>query len=82
MAIGKSQQDVKSKGVRGWLARSAASDFSFLEQLDELGDRYLDKADFFSIEDPEHITDEELYDWLTAEYPHWVKSARLENILS
>ncbi|WP_293149064.1 MULTISPECIES: VWA domain-containing protein [unclassified Microcoleus] len=37
---------------------------------------------FFSIEDPEHITDEELYDWLTAEYPHWVKSARLENILS
>jgi stress response protein SCP2 len=82
MAIGKSQQDVKSKGVRGWLARSAASDFSFLEQLDEMGDRYLDNADFFSIEDPEHIADEELYDLLTAEYPHWVKSARLQNLLS
>jgi stress response protein SCP2 len=82
MAIGKSQQDVRSKGVRGWLAKSAASDFSFLEQLDEMGDRYLDNADFFSIEDPEHITDEKLYDLLTAEYPHWVKSARLQNLLS
>ena len=81
MAIGKSQKDVKSKGVRGWLARSVASDFSFLEQLDEMGDRYLDNADFFSLEDPEHIADEELYDLLTAEYPHWVKSARIKNLL-
>jgi hypothetical protein len=81
MAIGKSQKDVKSKGVRGWLARSVASDFSFLEQLDEMGARYLDNADFFSLEDPEHIADEELYDLLTAEYPHWVKSARIKNLL-
>lgn len=81
MAIGKSQKDVKSKGVRGWLSRATASDFGFLEQLDEMGDRYLDNADFFSLEDPEHIADEELYDLLTAEYPNWVKSARLKNIL-
>jgi hypothetical protein len=81
MAIGKSQKDVKSKGVRGWLARATASDFRFLEQLDEMGDRYLDNADFFSIDDPEHIADGELYDLLTAEYPKWVKSARLKNIL-
>ena len=81
MAIGKSQKDVKSKGARGWLARAVASDFSFLEQLDEMGDRYLDNADFFSLEDPEHIADEELYDLLTAEYPHWVKSARIKNLL-
>jgi stress response protein SCP2/uncharacterized protein YegL len=81
MAIGKSPKDVKSKGARGWLARAVASDFSFLEQLDEMGSRYLDNADFFSLEDPEHIADEELYDLLTAEYPHWVKSARLKNLL-
>ena len=81
MAIGKSQKDVKSKGARGWLARAVASDFTFLEQLDEMGDRYLDNADFFSLEDPEHIADEELYDLLTAEYPHWVKSARIKNLL-
>jgi len=81
MAIGKSQKDVKSKGVRGWLSRATASDFSFLEQLDEMGDRHLDNADFFSLEDPESIADEELYDLLTAEYPNWVKSARIKNLL-
>jgi stress response protein SCP2 len=81
MAIGKSKKDVKNKGMGGWLARSKTSNFGFLEQLDEMGDRYLDNADFFSIEDPEHIADEELYDLLTAEYPNWVKSARLKNIL-
>jgi stress response protein SCP2 len=81
MAIGKSKKDVKNKGIGGWLARSKTSNFGFLEQLDEMGDRYLDNADFFSIEDPEHIADEELYDLLTAEYPKWVRSARLKNIL-
>ena len=81
MAIGKSQKDVKSKGIGGWFSRATASDFSFLEQIDEMGDRYLDNADFFSLEDPESIADEELYDLLTAEYPDWIKSARLKNIL-
>ncbi len=81
MAIGKSQKDVKSKGIGGWFSRATASDFSFLEQLDEMGDRYLDNADFFSVEDPESIADEELYDLLTAEYPNWVLSARLKNLL-
>jgi hypothetical protein len=46
-----------------------------------MGSRYLDNADFFSLEDPEYIADEELYDLLTAEYPHWVKSARIKNLL-
>ncbi|XZN91826.1 MAG: TerD family protein [Microcoleus sp.] len=81
MAIGKSQKDVKRKGVGGWFSRATASDFSFLEQLDEMGDRHLDNADFFSVEDPESIADEELYDLLTTEYPNWVKSARLKNLL-
>ena len=81
MAIGKSRKDVKRKGVGGWFARATASDFSFLEQLDEMGDRHLDNADFFSVEDPESIADEELYDLLTTEYPNWVKSARLKNLL-
>lgn len=81
MAIGKSQKDAKTKGIGGWFSRATASDFSFLEQLDAMGDRYLDNADFFSVEDPEIISDEELYDLLTAEYPNWVKSARIKNLL-
>ncbi|HLO47848.1 MAG TPA: TerD family protein [Kamptonema sp.] len=81
MAIGKSQKDVKSKGIGGWFAKAFTSDFNFLEQLDEMRDRYLDNADFFSVEDPEVIPDEELYDLLTTEYPNWVKSARIKHLL-
>ena len=81
MAIGKSRKDVKSKGIGGWFAKAMTSDFSFLEQLDEMKNGYLDNADFFSVEDPEAIADEELYDLLTTEYPNWIKSARMKHIL-
>ena len=81
MAIGKSRKDVKSKGIGGWFAKAMTSDFSFLEQLDEIKNGYLDNADFFSVEDPEAIADEELYDLLTTEYPNWVKSARSQHLL-
>jgi len=73
MAIGKSQKDVKRKGIFGRIVKAMTSDFSFLEKLDELSDRFVDNANFFSVEDPANITDEELYDLLTAEYPGWVK---------
>lgn len=81
MAIGKSSKDVKSKGIGGWFAKAMTSDFSFLEQLDEMKNGYLDNADFFSVEDPEAIADEELYDLLTTEYPNWIKSARMKHLL-
>lgn len=81
MAIGKSKKDVKSKGIGGWFAKAFTSDFSFLEQLDDLTNRNLDNADFFSVEDPENIADEELYNLLTTEYPNWVKSAQRQNML-
>ncbi len=52
MAIGKSRQDVSGKGFLGWLEKTFASNFSFLEKLDEISDRYVDNANLFSIEDP------------------------------
>ncbi|GJD22045.1 hypothetical protein RIVM261_070010 [Rivularia sp. IAM M-261] len=81
MAIGKSRKDVKGEGILGWLSQLIASDFSFLEQLDEMNDRFLDNADFFSVEDPETIADQQLYDLLMAEYPNWVKLAKAKKIL-
>ena len=57
------------------------SNFSFLERLDEMRDRYVDNADFFSVEDPEAIADQELYDLLTTEYPGWVRLAQTKNLL-
>lgn len=81
MAIGKSRKDVKSKGILGWLGQTNTSDFSFLERLDQMSDRYLDNSDFFSLEDPENIPDRELYDLLMTEYPNWVKLAKTKNLL-
>ena len=57
------------------------SNFSFLERLDEMRDRYVDNADFFSMEVPETIVDQELYDLLTTEYPAWLRLAQTRNLL-
>ncbi|MGB3507649.1 MAG: VWA domain-containing protein [Microcoleaceae cyanobacterium] len=45
-------------------------------------DHYLDNANLFSVEDPESITDEELYDLLMAEYPNWVKAAMTKHLIN
>ena len=55
--------------------------FRLLERLDEIGDRYLDNSDFFSVKDPKKIGDRELYDLLMAEYPNWVRSAQNKGLL-
>jgi len=74
MAIGKSSKDINKKG-RGFFRNLGASDFRFLEELDNLQGRLIDNANFFSVEDPSNISDEELYDLLMTEYPTWLKQA-------
>ncbi len=73
MAIGKSNKSAKKKS--GFFGSLIQSDFTFLEQLDNLNGRYLDNANFFSVEDPLEVSDTELYDLLMTEYPSWVKNA-------
>ena len=78
MAIGKTKKSAKGKG---FFANLLASDFTFLEDLDVLPERYIDNANFFSVEDPEEISDAELYDLLMAEYPQWLKLAQEKQML-
>jgi stress response protein SCP2 len=78
MAIGKTYKSAKNKG---FFAKVLASEFSFLEELDVLPNRYIDNANFFSVEDPEEVTNEELYDLLMAEYPQWLKLAKEKQML-
>lgn len=80
MAIGQSSKDVKKGGMFGWL--KGGSDFTFLEKLDDLEGRYLDNADFFSVQDPATIPDHALYDLLMTEYPGWVKQAQEKHLLT
>jgi len=81
MAIGRSSKDVKKKGRGGFFKSIGASDFRFLEELDNLQGRLIDNANFFSVEDPSSISDEELYDLLMAEYPTWLKQARDKGLI-
>lgn len=58
-----------------------SSNFSYLEKLDDLSDRYVDNADFFSVSDLKHINDEQLYEKLMNEYPSWLKMAHTKRLL-
>lgn len=77
MAIGKSNKGVKRRGIFSIFQ----SDFSFLEELDNLTGRYIDNADFFSVEDPLLVSDNELYDLLMQEYPGWVRAASEKGLI-
>nr|WP_302053218.1 VWA domain-containing protein [Bacillus sp. FJAT-29790] len=78
MAIGKSNKDAKKLG---FFQSIFQTDFSFLEQLDNLSGRYINNANFFSVEDPSAISDEALYDLLMEEYPSWVKEATTKKLI-
>lgn len=50
--------------------------FSFLKQLDNMEERFLDNANFFECNDISKIDDEELYKRLLSEFDTWVIKAR------
>jgi stress response protein SCP2 len=97
MAIGAASRNVtpgaapppRRKGLFGGgggfgarLAAALASSFRFLEELDEMGGRYLDNANFFSVADPAEIPDEQLYDLMMEEYPSWLKQAQANGLVT
>ncbi len=96
MAIGASSRSGSSgtgapapapRGMLGKLRAAAAApaggggEFRFLEELDDMGGRYLDNADFFAVQSPADIPDDELFDLLMTEYPGWITQARAKGLL-
>jgi stress response protein SCP2 len=96
MAIGQSSRNVdagaggsappskkkkKSGGFSARLASMMTGDFQFLEELDDMPGRFIDNADFFSVSDPGHLSDEQLYDLMMNEYPGWLKLAQAQGLL-
>lgn len=55
--------------------------FKFLEELDDMPGRYLDNADFFSINSIKEMSDEDLYNKLLNEFPNWVTQARAKGMI-
>jgi stress response protein SCP2 len=94
MAIGQSSRNVdagaggaappgkkKRGGFSARLASMMTGDFQFLEELDDMPGRFIDNADFFSVADPAHLSDEQLYDLMMNEYPGWLKLAQAQGLL-
>jgi stress response protein SCP2 len=86
MAIGSSSRALGGGGRRRGLFGGGGSsrgsqEFRFLEELDDMGGRFLDNADFFSVADPAQVSDDELFDLLMTEYPGWLAQARQRGLL-
>ncbi len=61
-------------------------EFSYLQRLDDLDNRYTDNADFFSVTEQDlmgssAISDDALFDRLMNEYPGWLQRARAQRLL-
>lgn len=57
------------------------ANFGILEKIDDLPNRYLDNADFFSLSDLDKVSDEDLYNRIFNEFPQWIKDAKNKGIL-
>lgn len=53
------------------------SKFNYLEQLDNMTERYVDNADFFAVSKAENIT----YQDLLEEFPGWLSDAKVQEML-
>ena len=56
--------------------------FTFLVTLDNLDGRYVDNANFFSIENLNKVADITLYQRLLAEYPSWLALPQVQDMIS
>ena len=57
------------------------SNFKFLKTLDDMEGRYIDNANFFSVNDLMRVSDDELYRRLLNEYPSWITEAREKGLI-
>lgn len=55
--------------------------FQFLRELDDMDGRYIDNADFFTLNDLNRISDDELYERLMTELPAWCSEARSKRLI-
>lgn len=59
-----------------------SAEFSFLETLDSMTDRYVDNANLFVVNNIMDMEDDEIYDKLLAEFPVWLKNSKVQDLIS
>ncbi len=80
MTMGTTRADLQ-KGIMGWLLRPFVDDYSFLELLDNMEDRFLDNVDHFNVFDPSAISDTEFYSLMMGEFQIWLKQAKEKGLI-
>lgn len=55
--------------------------FDYLEQLDDMGGRYVDNADFFEADFDDFSKENNLYQKLLQEYPSWLANDKVKNMI-
>lgn len=55
--------------------------FNYLEQLDDMGGRYVDNADFFEADFNDFSTENNLYQKLLQEYPDWLANEKVKDMI-
>jgi len=56
--------------------------FTFLRHLDTMTGRLVDNANFFTVKDLSSKTDQELYDLLLKEFPHWTGEVKALGLIN
>lgn len=59
----------------------SGSSYGILEDLDNMGGRYVDNANFFALDDFRSVPNEELYSRLLNEFPAWLKACKNNGVL-
>ena len=55
--------------------------YGILEELDTMPGRRVDNANFFSLDDIDHVDNTELYSRMLTEFPDWLKEAKRLRII-
>jgi len=77
----KMMQEVSKLGIFWQFVGVGDSRFDYLEELDNMGGRLLDNANFFKVAKLDTISDEELYDRLLNEFPAWLRAAKAQTLI-
>lgn len=80
-AIEKVLRDASHEAIFWQFIGLGGSSYGILERFDELDGRHVDNASFFAIDDYRSISDAELFERVTKEFPQWLTKVRALGML-
>ncbi|MDE7364606.1 MAG: VWA domain-containing protein [Ruminococcus sp.] len=79
--VKKILKEVSDKPIFWQFVGIGGNRYGVLEELDTMTGRYVDNANFFSLDDFRRVPNNELYSRLLNEFPQWLKEIRYKNMI-